>query len=136
MNLPITGGCLCGKVRYEIAAQPIDSVNCHCRTCQKAVGAAYLAFMLVPASALTITGDYKEFPTLAASGHTVYRGFCTECGTSLFGRNSHFTHVRPVAAATLDDPSIFNPQKNIWVADAQSWDIMNPDLPSYIGSPW
>jgi hypothetical protein len=136
MNLPITGGCLCGKVRYEIAGQAIDSINCHCRTCQKAVGAAYLAFMLVPSSALTITGDYKEFPTLAASGHTVYRGFCAECGTSLFGRNSYFTHVRPVAAATLDEPSIFKPQKNIWVADAQSWDIMNPDLPSYIGSPW
>jgi hypothetical protein len=136
MKLPITGGCLCGKIRYEISAPPIDSVNCHCRTCQKAVGAAYLAFMLVPVSVLTITGDYKEFATIAASGHTMYRGFCPECGTSLFGRNSHFTHVRPVAAATLDDPSIFQPQKNIWVADAQSWDIMNPDLPKYTGSPW
>jgi hypothetical protein len=136
MKLPMTGGCLCGKVRYEISAPPIDSVNCHCRTCQKAVGAAYLAFMLVPVSALTITGDYKEFATLSASGHTLYRGFCAECGTSLFGRNSYFTHVRPVAAATLDDPRIFQPKKNIWVADAQPWDIMNSDLPRYTGSPW
>jgi hypothetical protein len=136
MNLPITGGCLCGKVRYEISAQPVDSVNCHCRTCQKSVGAAYLSFMLVPVSALTITGDYKEFATVAASGHIMYRGFCPECGTALFGRNSHFTQVRPVAAATLDDPGMFQPQKNIWVADAQPWDIMNPDLPKYDGSPW
>lgn len=92
--------------------------------------------MLIPTNALSITGDYKEYPTISASGHTVYRGFCPECGTALFGRNSHFTHVRPVAAATLDDPSIFKPQKDIWVADAQPWDMMNPDLPKYAGSPW
>jgi hypothetical protein len=136
MKLPITSGCLCGKVRYEISAQPVDSVNCHCRSCQKSVGAAYLPFMLVPVSGLKITGDYREFATIAASGHTLYRGFCPECGTALLGRNSHFTHVRPVAAATLDDPGIFQPQKDIWVADAQPWDIMNPDLPKFDGSPW
>jgi hypothetical protein len=135
MKLPLTGGCLCGKVRYEISAQPVDSMNCHCRTCQKWVGTAYLAFLWIPADALTITGDYKEFTTLAASGNNVYRGFCPECGTALFGRYGRFATVRPVAAATLDDPSVFKPQKDIWVADAQPWDIMNPDLPKYAGNP-
>lgn len=110
----------------------IGGFNCHCRTCQKAIGAPYFAGMFVPASALTITGDY----TIAASGNTVYRGFCQDCGTSLFGRNSAFTGIRPVAATTLDDPGIFQPQKDIWVADAQSWDTMNPDLPKFAGNPW
>ncbi|MDP3838281.1 MAG: GFA family protein [Methylococcales bacterium] len=135
MKPPLTGGCLCGKVRYEISAPPVDSMNCHCRTCQKWTGTAYLAFMWIPADALSITGDYQEFATLAASGNTVYRGFCAECGTALFGRYSHFAAVRPVAAATLDDPSMFKPQKDIWVADAQPWDMMNPDLPKYAGNP-
>ena len=129
MKLPISGGCLCGLVRYKISAQPVASVNCHCRTCQKAVGAPYIALMFVSDAALTISGVYKEYPTLAASGNTLYRAFCPECGTALFGRNSTFTKIRPVAAATLDDPSIFKPQKDMWVADAQSWDFMNPDLP-------
>lgn len=136
MKLPITGGCLCGAVRYEISAQPVGGFNCHCRTCQKAVGAPYFAGMFVLASTLTITGNYKEYATIAASGNTVYRAFCPECGTSLFGRNSAFVKIRPVAAATLDDPSIFKPQKDIWVADAQPWDIMHPDLPKFDGNPW
>jgi hypothetical protein len=136
MKLPLTGGCLCGAVRYQISAKPIAGANCHCRTCQKAVGAPHLAIMFVSASALTITGDYKEFATLAASGNTVYRAFCPVCGTSLFGRNSRFTEIRPVSAATLDDPSFFKPEKDIWVTDAQPWDYMNPDLPKCNGNFW
>jgi hypothetical protein len=136
MKLPLTGGCLCGAVRYQISAKPIAAANCHCRTCQKAVGAPHLAIMFVPASALTITGDYKEFATLAASGNTVYRAFCPACGTSLFGRNSRFTEIRPVSAATLDDPSVFKPEKDIWVTDSQPWDYMNPDLPKCNGNFW
>ncbi len=136
MELPITGGCLCGKIRYEIWAEPIGTANCHCRTCQKAVGAPYLSVLFVPASALKITGEYKEFATIAASGNTMYRGFCPECGTSLFGRNSRFTGVRPVSAVTLDDPSIYIPEKDMWVAEAQHWDVMNPELPKFAGNPW
>ena len=134
MKLPITGGCLCGSVRYEISAAPVACVNCHCRTCQKASGAAYLALMFVPASALTITGNYKEYPAIAASGNTVYRAFCPECGTALFGRNSAFSKMRPVTAATLDDPAVFKPEQDMWVADAQPWDMMNPDLPKCEGN--
>ncbi len=134
MKLPITGGCCCGAVRYEISAEPLGGINCHCRTCQKSVGAPYLAVMFVPATALAITGKYKEYATLAASGNTLYRGFCPECGSSLFARNSVFTEVRPIAAATLDDPGIFKPEKDIWVSDAQPWDYMDPNLPKFAGN--
>jgi hypothetical protein len=136
MELPISGGCLCGKVRYVISAKPISTANCHCRTCQKAVGAPYFAALFVPASALTITGDYKEFASIAANGNTMYRAFCPGCGTSLFGRNSRFTDIRPVSAVTLDDPSIYKPEKDMWVVDAQPWDVMDPDLPKFDGNPW
>ena len=120
----------------NVIAKPIASANCHCRTCQKAVGAAHLPIMFVRASALTISGEYREFATVAASGNTVYRGFCPRCGTALFGRNSKFTDIRPVAAATLDDPSVFKPEKDIWVSDAQAWDYMNPDLTKFEGNFW
>ncbi len=136
MKLPITGRCLCGSIRYEILAKPVACVNCHCRTCQKATGAPYLALMFVPASALKISGNYKEYPALAASGNTVYRAFCPECGTSLFGRNSTFTKIRPVSAATLDDPGLYKPQRDMWVVDAQPWDFMKPDLPKCDGNFW
>jgi hypothetical protein len=136
MKLPMTGGCLCGAVRYEISAEPIACINCHCRTCQKAAGAPYLALVFIPTTALKINGNYKEFATLAASGNKVYRAFCPECGTPLFGRNSAFTAIRPVTATTLDDPSNFYPDKDMWIVDAQPWDYMNPELPKCNGNFW
>lgn len=136
MKFPMTGGCLCGAVRYEISAEPVRRVNCHCRSCQRWSGSAYLPLLFVPDSALQAAGCYREFPTVAASGHTVYRAFCTQCGTPLFGRNSVFTELRPVAAMTLDDPALYHPDLDMWVADAQPWVTMNPDLPKYPGNFW
>lgn len=131
----ITGGCLCQAVRYEITKHPVGAGNCHCRTCQKALGAAYLPALFVPYAALKITGVYKEYASQSDSGNTVHRGFCPECGTTLFGRNSANDKFRPVNAATLDDPSIYQPHMDFWVSEAQAWDSMNPDLPKFDTNP-
>ena len=128
MKLPITGGCLCGAVKYEIVTKPLGAGNCHCRTCQRAGGTAYTPVLFVLYHALIITGPFKEFATLSASGNTMHRGFCPQCGTSLFGRNSGSDKIRPVNAATLDDPRIYQPNMDFWVSDAQPWDVMNPEL--------
>ena len=136
METPMAGGCLCGKVRYEILAEPARMANCHCRSCQRWCGSAYLALLYVPDQALRVSGSYQEFPTVAASGNTVFRAFCACCGTPLFGRNSRFTTLRPVAASTLDDPGLYRPELDMWVVDAQPWDTMNPQLPKYPGNFW
>lgn len=135
-ELPITGGCLCGAVRYKISELPKSSANCHCRTCQKASGSAYLPILFVATDALTVIGNYQEYPTQAASGNTLYRAFCPICSSALFGRNSGITAIRPVVVATLDDPSWFKPKLDMWIADAQPWDIMDPDIPKFTGNPW
>lgn len=135
MKLPITGGCLCAAVKYQISEKPIGAGNCHCRTCQRAVGTPYMPVLFVPYQALHITGTYKEFATESASGNTMYRGFCPQCGTSLFGRNSGSDKIRPVNASTLDDPSIYQPHMDFWVSDAQPWDVMDPDIPKFNKNP-
>ena len=49
-HLPITGGCLCGAVRYEVSQLPDDDVGyCHCRMCQKATGALFGYFVIFDA---------------------------------------------------------------------------------------
>lgn len=131
MNIAITGACLCGSVKYKISANPVSAGNCHCRTCQKAAGSPYLPALFVPYHALEISGDYKEYASASERGNTVYRGFCPQCGTTLFGRNSGTDKIRPVNAATLDDPSIYQPQMDFWVSDAQPWDYMDPDLAKF-----
>jgi hypothetical protein len=90
----------------------------------------------VPAAAFKITGDYKEYITIAKSGNAMHRMFCPDCGTFLFVINDGYPQLRPVSAVTLDDPSIYKPEKDIWVADAQPWDIMDPNLPKFVGNPF
>ena len=76
MATRFTGGCLCGRVRYECTAEPFFMGNCHCRDCQKASGGAYEPDIGLPAAALNITGAVKYYDTKADSGNTLSRGFC------------------------------------------------------------
>ncbi len=135
LKLPLLGGCFCGAVKYEIVDQPISAGNCHCRTCQRSVGTPYMPVLFVPYHALKITGTVKEYKTQSATGNTMHRAFCPQCGTALFGKNSGSDKIRPVNASTLDDPSIYQPQMDFWVSDAQPWDIMDPNLPKFDKNP-
>src|SRR2546426_9845767 len=74
MATRFTGGCLCGRVRYECSADPFFMGNCHCRDCQKASGGAYEPDIGLPAAALKITGVVKYYDTKADSGNTLSRG--------------------------------------------------------------
>ena len=56
-----TGGCLCGRVRYESGGEPQFSLQCHCRDCQRASGSGYVAAVRVPSAAFRITrGEPKR----------------------------------------------------------------------------
>ena len=134
MEAKFTGGCLCGTVRYECSAEPIAMGNCHCRDCQRATGSAYAAGLLVPQSAVKITGDVKYYEVTGDSGTVVGRGFCSKCGSRLFSKppNPEFMGIM---AGSLDDPSYFQPTVDMYTDSAQPWDYMNPGLPKYAKMP-
>jgi hypothetical protein len=131
MELPITGGCACGAIRYECDAEPVLSLNCHCRDCQRASESAYASGLFVPASAFTLTkGDPKFHVTTGDSGNVGSRGFCAECGSPVVAKQSAFP-VCVVYATSLDDPSSHRPTMDIFTSSAQPWDYMNPELPKF-----
>ncbi|HEY9830063.1 MAG TPA: GFA family protein [Stenomitos sp.] len=134
MKIPFTGGCLCGAVRYECSAQPVSMGICHCRDCQRATGSAFAAGMLVPQNAVTITGNVAYYDVTGDSGSLVSRGFCPICGSRLFSKPP-IPELMGIMAGSLDDPSWFNPQAEIYVASAQPWDYLNPDLPKFAKLP-
>jgi hypothetical protein len=84
-----------------------------------------------PAAALKITGNVKYDDSKADSGNTLSRGFYPECGSRLFGKTSAMTDLAMITAASLDDPSQYTPQMDIFVSSAQPWDHMNPALPKF-----
>ena len=134
MKIPFTGGCLCGAVRYKCSAEPISMGICHCRDCQQATGSAFAAGMLVPRNALAITGNVNYFDVIGDSGNPVGRGFCPICGSRLFSKppNPEFIGIM---AGSLDDPSDFEPQAEIYAASAQPWAYLNLELPKYAKLP-
>lgn len=130
MAAPFSGGCLCGAVRYESSAEPVFSINCHCRDCQRTTGTAYAPVMVVPKAAVQIIqGEPRYYTAQSDSGETVSRGFCPECGSGIFSKLSANPDVIGLKAASLDDPSWFRPAMDIYTASAQPWDVLNPDLP-------
>ena len=85
----MTGGCLCGAIRYEATGEPIFSTHCHCRDCQRASGSAYVATARLPAAGFRITkGSPKRFVGKADSGNEVTRVFCGDCGSPLYSQVS------------------------------------------------
>jgi hypothetical protein len=132
----LTGGCLCGAVRYECSAKPLMSGNCHCRDCQKSSGGAFVAVMVVRASTLKIEGQVKYYESKADSGNSFTRGFCPECGARLFGKSTGDPRLAMVAAASLDDPSQFQPTLDFFTSSAQAWDHMNPKLTKFPKQPF
>jgi hypothetical protein len=127
----LTGGCLCGSVRYELSAEPIVAGFCHCLSCQKISGAGRVLQVLVPRSALSIQGDVRGYSWRADSGNMVTSQFCPTCGSQLFAENSGMADAKALRAVSLDDPSAITPQMTVYAKRAHQWDHVDADLPSF-----
>jgi hypothetical protein len=122
---------MCGAVRYESTGGPVDMRFCHCRDCQRITGSAFAAVMNCPQSLVKITGEVKYYEYRADSGNLMQRGFCPNCGSPMFVRPSAWPGVLVIMAGSLDDPSWFKPEMDIYAPSAQHWDVMNPALRKY-----
>jgi hypothetical protein len=132
MDVPFFGGCACGPVRYECSAAPVAMVNCHCRDCQRAGGAGFSPTVVVPADSFRLLqGEPQRYSRTADSGHTAHRAFCGACGAPLFASSSARSNFIGVRAGSLDDPSWFKPQAEVWTASAQPWDQLDADVPHF-----
>jgi hypothetical protein len=78
----MTGGCLCGQVRYMANSDPIFVGVCHCTHCQS--GTAFSVLVGIPKSAMSIEGRLKTFHDTGDSGQPVERNFCPECRSPIF----------------------------------------------------
>lgn len=134
MKLPITGGCACGAIRYEASAEPITMFNCHCRHCQQASGGACANPVVFTADAFRfVRGTPRYHDVTALSGGLHRRGFCPDCGSRLTGgENPQGTSgIVGVTAASLDDPTLFQAQMDIFTSRAQPWARMDPAIPKF-----
>ncbi len=129
--LPLTGGCGCGVVRFEIAAPLIAAAYCHCTRCQRRTGTAVQASARVePASFRVVAGEEHVRGWFAGDG--LEKAFCGECGSALFARRPEDGAVTIVRLGALDgDPGI-RPSAHQFVAYAAPWEPIPDDgLPRF-----
>lgn len=127
-----TGGCLCGAVRYESGGEPIFSLQCHCRDCQRASGAAHVSAVRMPSAEFRITkGTPKTYTAKSDAGNAISRVFCGECGTPLYVQVATRPDIVGLRVTTFDDPSWFKPDANIFTKSAQPWDHRDPAVPQF-----
>jgi hypothetical protein len=136
MIFPYTGGCQCGKIRYEIRVKPLTLYICHCQECQKQSSSAFGMSMAVRSDGVVILqGKPKEWKRVSESGNEVSCWFCPDCGTRLFhnpARNSQITNIKP---GTLDDTSWLKPVGNLWTKSAQKWVVVDKEMLNYEEQP-
>jgi hypothetical protein len=125
----LTGGCLCGGVRYRIDGDCRDIICCHCENCRRTHGhvAAYTA---LDQSALTLVSAHTLQWFHDASPDT-YRGFCNRCGASLFWDARDGGKRISVAAGSLDDSGSLQTIGHVFVAEAGSYYEISDGLPRY-----
>ena len=99
--LPVTGGCLCGAVRYEADMQPVRAHLCHCRMCQQAFGNAFAALCGFSTDKFRWV---KGRPKMYRSSTVAERGFCASCGTPLTWEGKGADHIS-FTTGSLDEPN-------------------------------
>jgi hypothetical protein len=117
----ISGGCLCGNLRYTVGDDPVLTAICHCKSCQKQTGAAFAVVVVVAKAGLSFEGDLASFDVLGASGLPTRRIFCPKCGSPVAVEPSSNPDLTYLGAGTLDDTSWVNPTAQQWCDSAQPW---------------
>jgi len=124
------GGCLCGAVRYEVRGPLRDVVNCHCSMCQRLHG-DFGPHSKARKENITVTKSdglawYK-------SSDIARRGFCQECGSSLFW-DPFEQDGTGIVAGTLDAPTGLKTIGHIFVGEKPDFYEITDDLPTFEGS--
>ncbi len=128
----LTGGCQCGAIRYVVKATPRGSSICHCRMCQKAGGAPFMAFSGVRVGDFEVTRG-----TIATyrSSDVAERGFCAHCGTPLTYRMLGRDRIS-FTIGSLDSPAEVAPTEQIGVEARLPWFEALFALPSRTTQDW
>ena len=123
----VAGSCLCGQVSYALTGKLRPVIYCHCQQCRKTSG-HYVAATAV---------GFDDFHLAEEAGLSWYRssataerGFCKQCGSSLFWRPDHGEYLCIMAGA-LESPTGTEASEHIFTDDAGDYYQLTDDLPKY-----
>jgi len=119
--MKITGGCLCGQLRYEAEGPAGASGYCFCGDCRKASGSGFIPFMTFPAGTIRFTGQPLVHRMATGRGGEATRNSCPVCGGLVFGGEIGNPRGHTLYAGSLDDAALFQPTLAIFNSRRPAW---------------
>lgn len=121
-----TGGCHCGRLRYQFSGPLRDIAHCHCSICRRVSGGLVTTWITLPARAFKWL---EGVPARYDSSASCARYFCADCGAHL----ALVTYLSPdsidVTIATLDHPERAPADRHIWTDSRLPWLRLDEQLP-------
>jgi hypothetical protein len=126
----VTGGCLCGSVRFELNGPIRNIVHCHCSQCRKAQGSAFATNGVVNAADFSLLSGQDCLAGYESSpGQTKY--FCKVCGSPIMSRTAARPGLVRVRLGTIDSDIAERPMAHIFASSKANWEEICGDLPRY-----
>ena len=123
---PLTGGCNCGTVRFEVTAPLAGASYCHCRRCQRRTGTASSSSAWpAPGSFRIVAGQDRLEAWIPEDGWEKW--FCGGCGSAMFSRNPANAEQLGIRMGTFDEDPGVRPQYRQFVASAAPWEQIPDD---------
>ncbi len=123
-----SGGCLCGKVRFEASGRPKWVAHCHCRSCRHHTGSALATFVGFERRNVRFADPNRS---VYASSPGVWRSFCNQCGTPLAYEAESAQGEIHLYLGTFDEPAQFEPQRHVFAAERLPWFDVHDALPRH-----
>lgn len=123
-----TGACLCHTIHFSIELPTLWCAHCHCSLCRRAHGAAFVTWVGAAQERFAITAGKRALRWYSSSTEAE-RGFCSECGTTLFFRSERWAGEVHVARANLDGEIDREPQAHVFYESHVPWVKLGDDLP-------
>lgn len=124
----LTGGCLCGKVRYSVKqTMRFRSYACHCTDCQRRSGSAFGIQQSVLSADLTVEGEILRGEHVQPSGAVAGIYACKACLTRVYTDNNVRPGIANLRAGTLDNNSSLVPAAHLWAQSKQPWVVIPQD---------
>jgi hypothetical protein len=128
----LSGGCMCGAVRYETSGESFGVAHCHCESCRKHNGGPVVTLAGYKADNVVFSGSDRK---IYESSPGVGRSFCGNCGTPLTweGDGGELGQILEIHISTFDDPELLVPTSHGFYSERISWFDIADDLPRHEG---
>lgn len=131
MSVPREGGCACGAVRYRLATDPLFTHCCHCLSCQRQTGSAFVVNLIIEADRVELlAGDPQPVDVPRDDGSTQRIFRCPTCQVAVYSQYGR-PELRFVRGGTLDDPSGVTPDVHIYTRSMLPWITVPESVPAF-----